>query len=146
MYRNPVALFDRSRLTIVSCLITMFMVVVAISLLGPSLPGLAGRTGISLAQAGIFFTCFSGGSVLATLVVARFMDRPVRHALVIGGTLVLGLSQWLVAGSSSLVWVGFAIALAGLAMSTAGTGPNALIVEIYRERAGQALNALDEFL
>ncbi len=120
----------------------MFMIGLTISLTGPSLPGLAARTGIPLAQAGIFFTLFSAGSVLSTLVVARFMDHPVRHALITAGALVMGVAEWLVAGSSSLIGVGGGIALAGLAMSTAGTGPNALIAGLFPERPAPALNAL----
>ncbi len=133
---------DDHRLTVVACFATMFMVGVTISLLGPSLPGLAAATGLSLAQAGVFFTLFSGGSVLSTLVVARFMDRPARHVLVLAGALIMAGAQWLVASSGSLAWASVAVALTGLAMSTAGTVPNALIVGLYRERAPQALNAL----
>ncbi|PKO22081.1 MAG: hypothetical protein CVU38_11245 [Chloroflexi bacterium HGW-Chloroflexi-1] len=132
----------RQRLTIFSNFATMFMVGVAISLLGPSLPGLAERTGLPLPRAGIFFTLFSGGSVLATLVVARLMDRPVRHAFLIGGAFVMGGAQWLVASSGTFAPAATAMALTGLAMSTTGTAPNAIIADLYRERAGQALNAL----
>ncbi|OIO98592.1 MAG: hypothetical protein AUK03_01105 [Anaerolineae bacterium CG2_30_64_16] len=132
----------RQRLTIFSSFATMFMVGVAISLLGPSLPGLAERTGRPLSQAGIFFTLFSGGSVLATLVVARLMDRPVRHAFLIGGAFIMGGAQWLVAGGGTFAVAAAAFALTGLALSTTGTAPNAIIADLYRERAGQALNAL----
>ncbi len=120
----------------------MFMLGVTISLLGPSLPALAERTGIALPQAGIFFTLFSGGSVLAILLVARFNDRPARHALLIGGALVMGAALWLIASSRTFAQAAVAVALSGLAMSTVGTAPNAIITDLYRGRAGQALNAL----
>ena len=132
----------RQRLTIVACFATMFMLGIAISMLGPSLPALAERTSISLPQAGIFFSLFAAGSVLATLLLARYNDRPVRHALLIGGSLVMGTSFWLVATSHTFVQAGVAVALCGLSMSTVGTAPNAIMVDLFRDRAGQALNAL----
>ena len=142
---NPSAgasLGTRQQLTIVSCFATMFMLGIAISMLGPSLPALAERTGIPLSQAGIFFSLFAAGSVLATLLLARYNDRPARHALLIGGSLVMGTSFWLVATSHTLMQAGVAVALCGLSMSTVGTAPNAIIVDLFRDRAGQALNAL----
>ena len=54
------------RLAIVECYAAMFMLGFMISLLGPSLPGLAERTGVTLPQAGFLFTLFSGGSIAAT--------------------------------------------------------------------------------
>jgi MFS transporter, FHS family, L-fucose permease len=132
----------RQRLAIVACFATMFMLGMAISMLGPSLPALAARTGITLSQAGIFFSLFAGGSVLATLLLARYNDRPARHALLIGGSLVMGASFWLVATSRTFAQAGAAVALCGLSMSTVGTAPNAIITDLYRSRAGQALNAL----
>ncbi len=132
----------RQRLTLVACFATMFMLGIAISMLGPSLPALAERTGIPLSQAGIFFSLFAAGSVLATLLLARYNDRPVRHALLIGGSLVMGTSFWLVATSHTFMQAGVGVALCGLSMSTVGTAPNAIIVDLFRDRAGQALNAL----
>jgi hypothetical protein len=70
------------------------------------------------------------------------MDRPVRHALVAAGALLAGCALILLAGSETFAQAGAAVALIGLAMSTAGTAPNAIIAELYRQRAGQMLNAL----
>ncbi len=132
----------RQQLAIVACYASLFMVGVAISLLGPSLPALAERTHISLSQAGLFFTFFSAGSVAATLVVARLNDRPIRRFVLIAGALFMALGCWLLAGSTTFVSAGLAVALTGLAMSAVGTGPNAIVADLYRGRAGQALNAL----
>ncbi len=132
----------RQQLAIVACYASLFMVGVAISLLGPSLPALAERINISLSQAGLFFTLFSAGSVLATLVVARLNDRPIRRLVLIAGALLMTLGLWLLAGSTTFLSAGLAVALTGLAMSTVGTGPNAIVADLYRGRAGQALNAL----
>jgi fucose permease len=132
----------RLQLAVVASFATIFMLGVATSLLGPSLPGLAGRVRIALPQAGLFFTFLSLGSVTATLVVARWMDRPVRHALVSAGALLAGCALFMVAGSETFAQAGASVALIGLAISTAGTAPNAIIAELYRRRAGQMLNAL----
>jgi fucose permease len=132
----------RLQLAVVASFATIFMLGVAISLLGPSLPGLAGRVRIALPQAGLFFTFLSLGSVTATLVAARWMDRPVRHALVAAGALLAGCALIMVARSETFAQAGASVALIGLAMSTAGTAPNAIIAELYRRRAGQMLNAL----
>jgi fucose permease len=80
--------------------------------------------------------------VTATLLVARWMDRPVRHALVAGGALLAGCALVSLAESETFAQAGAATALMGLAISTAGTAPNAIIAELYRQRAGQMLNAL----
>ncbi len=132
----------RRRLVIVACYATMAMLGVTISLLGPSLPALATRMQVSLSQAGVLFTFFATGSVIATLVVARLNDRPIRHLVLITGALAMALGHWLLAGSNTLLQAALAVTLSGLAMSTVGTGPNAIIADLYRGRAGQALNAL----
>jgi fucose permease len=132
----------RLQAAVVASFATIFMLGVATSLLGPSLPGLAGRLRIALPQAGLFFTFLSLGSVTSTLLVARWMDRPVRHALVAGGALLAGCALVSLAESETFAQAGAATALMGLAISTAGTAPNAIIAELYRQRAGQMLNAL----
>ena len=136
------SLDGHQRLAVIASFATMFMLGMTISLLGPSLPGLAERTGVPLSQAGIFFTLFSGGSVVATLGLARLMDQPIRHGLLVAGTLLMGSAQWLIASSSTRPQASVAVLLTGLAMSTAGTAPNAIIGEIFRGRAVQALNGL----
>jgi fucose permease len=132
----------RQQLAVFASFATIFMLGVATSMLGPSLPGLAGRLRIALPQAGLFFTFLALGSVMATLVVARWMDRPVRHALVASGALLAGCALLFLAGSETFAQAGAAAALMGLAISSAGTAPNAIIAELYRQRAGQMLNAL----
>jgi predicted MFS family arabinose efflux permease len=64
----------RRQLAVVASFATIFMLGVATSLLGPSLPGLAGQVRIALPKAGLFFTFLALGSVIATLLVARWMD------------------------------------------------------------------------
>ena len=132
----------RQRLAVVASYATMLMVGVSISLLGPSLPALAQRINVSLAQAGLFFTLFSFGSLVATLIVARLNDRPIRRLVLSAGAVLMALGLWLLARSTTFVSAGLAIALTGLAMSTVGTAPNAIMADLYRGQAGPALNAL----
>ncbi len=132
----------RQRMVIIACYATMAMLGITISLLGPSLPALAARVQVSLPQAGALFTFFATGSVIATLLVARLNDRPIRHLVLITGALAMALGHWLLASSNTLTQAALAVTLSGLAMSTVGTGPNAIVADLYRGRAGQALNAL----
>ena len=130
------------RLAVAICYAAMFMLGFTISLLGPSLPGIAERTGVTLPQAGLLFTFFSAGSILATLLVARWNDHPIRRWTFLAGALLMAAGLWFMAHSETLALAGAAIALTGLAMSTVGTVPNAVFVDLYRERAGRALNKL----
>jgi fucose permease len=143
---NPLKGTARGRLAVAICYAAMFMLGFTISLLGPSLPGIAGRTGVTLPQAGFLFTLFAGGSILATLLVARWNDHPIRRWTFLAGALLMAAGLWFTATSGTFVLVGAAIAVTGLAMSTEGTVPNAVFVDLYRDRAGRALNKLHVFV
>lgn len=132
----------REQLAVVTCYAAMFMLGFTISLLGPSLPGIAQRTGVTLPQAALLFTLFSGGSILATILVARFNDHPARRWTFLAGALLMAAGMWGVANSPTFLLTGIAIALTGLAMSTEGTVPNAIFVDHYGAGAGRALNKL----
>ncbi len=132
----------REQLAVVTCYAAMFMLGFTISLLGPSLPAIAQRTGVTLPQAGFLFTLFSGGSILATVLLARFNDHPVRRWTFLAGALLMAAGLWGVAAANTFALTGLAIALTGLAMSTEGTVPNAIFVDHFGAGAGRALNKL----
>jgi FHS family Na+ dependent glucose MFS transporter 1 len=132
----------REQIAVVTCYAAMFMLGFAISLLGPSLPGIAQQTGATLPQAGLLFTLFSGGSILATVLLARFNDRPVRRWTFLAGALLMAGGLWGVSVANTFALVGLAIAFTGLAMSTEGTVPNAIFVDHFGAGAGRALNKL----
>jgi fucose permease len=132
----------RAQLAIITCYAAMFMLGFTISLLGPSLPGIAQRTGVTLPQAGLLFTLFSGGSIVATILLARYNDRPARRWTFLAGALVMAAGLWGVSASNTFLLTGIAIALTGLAMSTEGTVPNAIFVDHFGAGAGRALNKL----
>ncbi len=132
----------RAQLAIVTCYAAMFMLGFTISLLGPSLPGIAQRTGITLPQAGLLFTLFSAGSIAATILLARYNDRPARRWTFLAGALLMAVGLWGVAASNTFLLTGIAVALTGLAMSTEGTVPNAIFVDHFGAGAGRALNKL----
>ena len=140
--RSAHQLAIRQRLAVAMCYAAMFMLGFTISLLGPSLPGIAERTGVTLPRAGLLFTFFAAGSILATLLVARWNDHPIRRWTFLAGALLMAAGLWLMAHSETFGLAGAAIALTGLGMSTVGTVPNAVFVDLYRERAGRALNKL----
>jgi len=132
----------REHLAVVTCYAAMFMLGFTISLLGPSLPGIAQRAGVTLTQAGLLFTLFSGGSILATILVARLNDHPARRWTFLAGALLMAAGMWGVAVSPTFLLISVSIALTGLAMSTEGTVPNAIFVDHYGAGAGRALNKL----
>jgi fucose permease len=135
----------REGLAVAASFATMFIMGVTMSLLGPSLPDMAQQMRITLAQAGILFTLFSTGSILATLMFAGLMDHPIRHPLLVTGALALAAALWFVPRWSTLTQVGVNIALVGLAISTIGIAPNAIIAAIYKEHSARAFNALHLF-
>lgn len=132
----------RAQLAIVTCYAAMFMLGFTISLVGPSLPGIAQRTGVTLPQTGLLFTLFSGGSILATILLARYNDRPARRWTFLAGALLMAVGLWGVSASNTFLLTGIAVALTGLAMSTEGTVPNAVFVDHFGAGAGRALNKL----
>ncbi len=132
----------REALAVPGSFVTMFLMGATVSLLGPSLPDIARRTGVTLGETGILFTLFGAGSLAATLLMAGLVNRPARRLLLIGGSAMLAGMLWLAAGATTLGWLGAALALAGFGMSTACIAPNVILIEVYRSRAPSALNAL----
>jgi fucose permease len=132
----------RMPVPVILCFPTMFMVGITITILGPSLPSLAERTGASLSQAGILFTVFSIGSLGATLVTARLIDRPLRQIVLVSGALLMALGWWLLTRCTTLVQASGALLVAGIGASATGATPNAIVGEWFGKRSGPALNFL----
>lgn len=116
-----------------------------VAITGPTLPALAGQTGVSLGTVGFLFLTGSGGYTLGTLVSGRVYDRARGH-------LVLGIAQvfsacmlasipfapsfWLLAAAS---------VLRGIADGFMNTGANTLLSWTHGERVGPFMNALHFF-
>ena len=100
-----------------------FLWVMVIGLLGPSLPAIVEELGISYAQAGLFFTLLSLGSLFGGSLGASASDRLPRKALYAGCALCLALGLLLVGfmpGFASAALLVFLLSVAGSPLGSIG--------------------------
>jgi MFS family permease len=102
---------------------TNFLWVMVIGLLGPSLPAIVEDLGISYAQAGLFFTLLSLGSLFGGSLGAWASDRAPRRALYAGCALCLAAGLALVGfmpGYGTMAVMVFLLSLAGSPLGSIG--------------------------
>lgn len=116
-----------------------------VAITGPTLPALAGQTGVSLGTIGFLFLTGSGGYTLGTLVSGRVYDWARGH-------LVLGIAQVFSACMMALIpfaprfWLlALVSVLRGFADGFMNTGANTLLSWTHGERVGPFMNALHFF-
>lgn len=116
-----------------------------VAITGPTLPALAGQTGVSLGTVGFLFLTGSGGYTLGTLMSGRVYDRARGH-------LILGVAQLLSACILALIplapsfWLlALLSVLRGIADGFMNTGANTLLSWTHGERVGPFMNALHFF-
>ncbi|MEZ4713481.1 MAG: MFS transporter [Caldilineaceae bacterium] len=126
-----------------------FAVFVALGLtsasLGPTLLGLAERTGSALGQIGFLFTARSLGLLLGSLLAGRVYDRMAGHSVL--GVMLCGVAVLLaLVPMTSILWVLTALLLIiGLCEGTIDVGTNTLLVWIHGEKVGPYMNGLHFF-
>jgi len=115
------------------------------SVLGPTLPALAGQTGVTLDRISLLFTTHALGYLLGALLGGRLYDRvaghPVQAAMLALMAVAIGLvplipTLWLLAA----VWL-----LVGLAGGALDVGGNTLIVWVHGRGVGPYMNGLHFF-
>ena len=102
---------------------TNFLWVMVIGLLGPSLPAIVADLGISYAEAGLFFTLLSLGSLFGSTLGASASDRLPRKALYAGCALCLAAGLTLVGfmpGYSAVAVMVFVLSVAGSPLGSIG--------------------------
>jgi len=112
------------------------------SLLGPSLNGLALKTGVHLDQISILFTARSLGYLLGSLLAGRVYDRRPGNTLMAG---FLGLIFLMVLLSPliPMLWLLFtAMLLMGLGEGGLDVGGNTMLMWLHREKVGPFMNGL----
>ncbi len=115
------------------------------AILGPTLPGLAGQTSVSLSQISLLFPAHSLGYLLGSFLSGRLYDRVLGHPLMAAALCLLAI---LLAGVplAPVLWLLFlAVLIAGMAGGAVDVGGNTLIVWAYGSSVGPYMNALHFF-
>lgn len=115
------------------------------AILGPTLPGLAGQTSVSLSQISLLFPAHSLGYLLGSFLSGRLYDRISGHPLMAAALCLLAI---LLAGVplAPVLWLLFlAVLIAGMAGGAVDVGGNTLIVWAYGSSVGPYMNALHFF-
>ena len=126
-----------------------FAVFVALGLtsasLGPTLLGLAERTGSALGQIGFLFTARSLGYLFGSLLGGRMYDRMAGN-LVMGGMLLGVACMLALIPFSTLLWMLTIVLLViGLCEGMVDVGGNTMLVWIYQEKVGPYMNGMHFF-
>jgi FHS family Na+ dependent glucose MFS transporter 1 len=113
--------------------------------LGPTLPGLAERTSVTLSTAGLLFSTRSLGYTLGSLYIGRTYDRITGHH-VMAGMLLLMSVMLVLAPTTTLFWVlALVMFVLGAGEGTLDVGGNTLLVWLLRDEVGPFMNALHFF-
>jgi MFS transporter, FHS family, Na+ dependent glucose transporter 1 len=113
--------------------------------LGPTLPGLAHQTHVSIGGISYLFTLRSFGFLLGSLFSGRFYDRLPGHRVMATMILAMSATMALLPLTASLpVLLAVMLAL-GTAEGALGVGGNALLVWIFQRRVPPYMNALHFF-
>ena len=113
--------------------------------LGPTLPGLAERTGSSLSAISYLFTARSLGYLLGSYRGGRLFDRMRGHPVAAAALLSMALAMALVPLMPNLWLLIAAMMVLGAAEGTMDVGLNTLLVWIHRANLGPYMNALHFF-
>jgi MFS transporter, FHS family, Na+ dependent glucose transporter 1 len=113
--------------------------------IGPTIPSLAGQTGVTIGTMGLLLLIGSIGYVIGTSISGRIFDRFPAHPIIGGGLLVCAALTALV----PLIPI-FALLIAlyftrGIFDAFIGAAPNTLLVWVHKEKAPPYINALHFF-
>jgi MFS family permease len=113
--------------------------VLVLGLLGPAVPAIRADLGIGRAQAGLFFTMLSLGSLFGTFLGGLAADRLPRKLLYAGIALLLSLGLVGVALAPSYAWILAALFLLSLFGSPAGVVGQSYLLDLYPQRRARLL-------
>ena len=124
---------------------TNFLWVMVIGLFGPSLPAIVEDLGISYAQAGLFFTLLSLGSLFGASFGASASDRLPRKALYAGCALCLALGLALVGFMPGFVLAALLVFLLSMAGSPLGSIGQSIMLGMAPGRRERNLSRFTTF-
>ncbi len=107
------------------------------------MPGIAARSGVSLALAGTLLTALFAGGLIAAVGAGRAMDRFGRQPLLVLGSLANGLGCLSLAFALNWPQALSAAALMGIGDATLVVGYHVLFADLYPQSSGSALNRLN---
>ncbi|MCP4360490.1 MAG: MFS transporter [Chloroflexi bacterium] len=117
----------------------------AVSALGPTLPGLAAQTGSQLSEISILFIARSSGFLLGALLTGRLYDRFPGHRLMTLALMLMALMMALVPFIPILWVLTLLMFFLGLFEPGVDVGGNTLIVWLHRDKVGPYMNGLHFF-
>lgn len=113
--------------------------------LGPTLPGLADQTNVSLKQISVLFTARSLGFMLGALLAGRLYDRFPGHQLMALAILCMAITMALIPFLPILGLLTAVMFLLGLFEPGIDVGGNTLILWLHRHKAGPYMNGMHFF-
>jgi FHS family Na+ dependent glucose MFS transporter 1 len=117
----------------------------ATAVLGPTLQGLAGNTGSTLAQISSLFLVSSFGYLLGSLAAGRAYDRVKGHPILCLALLIDAAMMALVPQMGKLVFLQLIFFIIGIAGAGLDVGFNTLIVWLHGDRVPPFMNGLHAF-
>lgn len=109
---------------------------------GPTLPGLAARTGVGLSQISIVLSVYPLGRLVGFLVGGRLYDRVAGHWVMGGALLLLAAALCLLPLVPQLTTLALVVLLTGVCAGTLDVGGNTLLMWLHGERVGPFMNGL----
>ncbi|MCL4263122.1 MAG: MFS transporter [Anaerolineae bacterium] len=117
----------------------------AVSALGPTLPGLANQTSVSLKAISILFTARGFGFLVGALLAGRLYDRVTGHRLMALALVMMALSMALVPFVPALPLLVALMFMLGLFEPGVDVGGNTLIVWLHQHKVAPYMNGLHFF-
>ncbi len=114
----------------------------AVSMLGPTLAGLAAHTGSGLSQISFLFVARSLGYLVGSLAGGWLFDRLRGHPVLVGA-LVLMIAALVPLPAVRILWLlALTMLILGLAEGVLEVAGNTLVLWVHRKKAGPYANAL----
>lgn len=112
---------------------------------GPTLPGLAERTGVGLGEVGSLFVARSLGFLLVSTRCGRLYDRVPGHRVMAAMLFVMALMMALVPFVPRLWLLALVVGVLGAAEGTLDVGGNVLLVRAHGRRVGPYMSGMHFF-
>ena len=123
-------------------LVGFLVVGLSLSLLGPSLTDLRGRSGSGIGGIGVLFAGQSLGYIIGSIVGGRLYDRLDGHRVLALAFTVLALGLAIVPTFHSVVGFSVAFAIIGAGAGAADVGANTMLMWDLQAGSGRAMNML----